>query len=102
LTTSQTATPVIDCRCFLGEGIVWWGPRRALLWTDIEASRYWMHDAEAARKWSLSKRLASFTPNRSGGVLMALEDALVRADFDPSAPGGLRLAHLAHTEADLL
>ena len=89
----DTATPYVDSRCFLGEGIVWWGPRQALLWTDIERSRFWMHDADGARNWKLPKRLASFTPNRSGGLLFALEDGLFRADFDASAPEGLRLAH---------
>jgi L-arabinonolactonase len=99
--TRQTATPFVDSRCFLGEGIVWWAARRALLWTDIEGARFWMHDAEGARNWTLPKRLASFTPNQSGGLLMALEDAIVRADFDPSTPGGLRLEHLADIEPDL-
>lgn len=99
--TRESATPYVDSRCFLGEGIVWWGPRRALLWTDIERSMFWMHDAEGARTWTLPKRLASFTPNRSGGLLFALEDALVRADFDAAAPEGLRLAHLADIEPDL-
>jgi L-arabinonolactonase len=78
--TIPTATVAIDCRCFLGEGIVWWAPRRALLWTDIERSTFWMHDAGGSRSWKLPKRLASFTPNRSGGLLFALEDALFRAD----------------------
>lgn len=96
-----TATVFVDCRCFLGEGIVWWEARQALLWTDIERSRFWMHDTGGTRTWKLPKRLASFTPNRSGGLLIALEDALFRADFDPSAPEGLRLAHLADIEPDL-
>jgi L-arabinonolactonase len=99
--TIPTATVAIDCRCFLGEGIVWWAPRRALLWTDIERSTFWMHDAGGSRSWKLPKRLASFTPNRSGGLLFALEDGLVRADFDASAPEGLRLTHLADIEPDL-
>ena len=99
--TPQTATPYVDCRCFLGEGIVWWADRRALAWTDIERSTLWMHDAGESRNWKLPKRLASFTPNRSGGLLFALEDGIFRADFDDSEPGGLRLAHLADIEPDL-
>jgi L-arabinonolactonase len=99
--TRQTATPFVDSRCFLGEGIVWWAARRALLWTDIEGARFWMHDAGGTRNWTLPKRLASFTPSRSGGLLFALEDGLFRADFDPAAPEGLRLAHLADIEPDL-
>jgi len=99
--TDRTAAPFVDCRCFLGEGITWWAERRALVWTDIERSTLWMHDAAGARSWKLPKRLASFAPNRSGGLLMALEDAIVRADFDASAPEGLRFAHLADIEPEL-
>ena len=100
-TTNQTATPFVDCRCFLGEGILWWAERRALVWTDIERSTFWMHDAAGTRHAKLPKRLASFASNRSGGFLMAFEDALCRADFDAAAPDGLRLAHLADIEPDL-
>ena len=100
-TTRQAATLFVDCRCFLGEGIVWWGSRRALLWTDIEASRLWMHDAAGTRDWKLPSRLGSFAPCTSGALLLALEHGLCRADFDPSAPEGLRLQHLADVEPDL-
>ena len=97
----HSAALFVDCRCFLGEGIVWWPPRRALLWTDIEGARLWMHDAGGSRSWKLPARLGSFAPNQSDGLLLALEHGLFRAEFDTSAPDGLRLARLADVEPDL-
>ena len=99
--TRQTATPFVDCRCFLGEGIIWWVDRKALVWTDIERSTLWMHDAAGARSWKLPKRLCSFAATQSGALLFALEDSICRADFDSSAPDGIRLTHLADIEPDL-
>ena len=72
--TREIATPFIDCRCFLGEGIVWWSDRRALVWTDIERSTLWMHDAAGARNWTLPKRLASFAIGAQAGVRRADDD----------------------------
>jgi sugar lactone lactonase YvrE len=95
------STVFVDCRCFLGEGIAWWGPRRALLWTDIEASRLWMHDAAGARNWELPGRLGSFAPCTSGALLLAVEHGLFRAHFDTSATDGLRLERLSDVEPDL-
>ena len=59
---TQTATLALDCRCTLGEGIVWSPRLRSLLWTDIETSTLWMyrpHD-RMTRQWSLPDRLGSF------------------------------------------
>src|SRR4051812_48761434 len=95
------ATTYVGCRCFLGEGITWWGPRRALVWTDIEACRLWMHDAAGSRHWKLPARLGSFAPCTSGALLLAIEKGLYRATFDASAPDGLSLTPLADIEDGL-
>jgi L-arabinonolactonase len=100
-TTRQAAKVFDDCRCFLGEGIVWWSPHRALAWTDIEQSRLWMHDAGGTRNWKLPARLGSFAPCASGALLMAFEHGLFRGEFDTSAPDGLTLERLADVELDL-
>jgi L-arabinonolactonase len=95
------ATLFVDCRCTLGEGIVWWAARRALLWTDIEASALWTHDARGACRVKLPARLGSLAPCTSGAILLGLEHGLYRAQVDKTEPTGLRLTLLCDVEADL-
>jgi len=97
----QTAELFVDCRCALGEGIVWWAPRRALLWTDIDAARLWMHDAGGTRSWTLPARLGCLAPCESGALLLGLEKGLFHVDLDVSGRGELHLTPLADVEADL-
>lgn len=91
----------VDCRCTLGEGIVWWPRRRALIWTDIEAPRLWAHDAGGTRSWSMPSRLGSLAPCTSGALLLGLEKGLFRAELDLSAGKPPHLVPLAGVETDL-
>lgn len=98
------ATLLVDCRCTLGEGIVWWPERRALLWTDIEASRLWMHTRDDGKTidWSLPDRLGSMALCRSGTLLLGLAKGIFVADIDRTPAGGhLDVAPLASFEPDL-
>jgi L-arabinonolactonase len=97
----DTATLFVDCRCTLGEGIVWWPRHRALLWTDIESSRLWLHDAGGARSWALPARLGSFAPCASGALLLGLETGLFRAEMDLAGAAPPRLAPIVEVEANL-
>jgi L-arabinonolactonase len=97
----ETATLFVDCRCALGEGIVWWPRRGALLWTDIEGARLWMWDAGGSRSWKLPARLGSLAPCESGALLLGLEKAIFSADLDGSTPDALVLTPLAAVEGDL-
>ena len=97
----RAATLFVDCRCFLGEGIVWWAAHRALVWTDIERSRLWMHDAAGDRSWPLPSRLGSLAPCRSGALLLGLEAGLARAELDRGGDDAPRLTPLADVERDL-
>lgn len=94
------ATLAVDCRCTLGEGIVWWAPRRALLWTDIESSALWIRDATGARPMRLPARLGSLAPCRSGALLLGLEHGLFHAHLDETSPDGIRMTSLSDVEAD--
>jgi L-arabinonolactonase len=80
---SSSATLLVDCRCTLGEGIVWWAERRSLLWTDIERSTLWMHhlDDNATRQWPLPDRLGSFAICESGRLLLGLAKNLAFAEL---------------------
>jgi len=95
------ATLFVDCRCALGEGVVWWPRHRALVWTDIDASRLWVHDAGGARSWPLPSRLGSLAPCASGAVLLGLEKGLCRADIDLSTGAAPTLVPLAGVETGL-
>lgn len=78
----------VDCRCTLGEGLVWSAERRSLLWTDIEGSMLWMyrpHD-QVTRNWSLPDRLGSFAMCESGRLLLGLAKNLAVADIDAAGP----------------
>jgi sugar lactone lactonase YvrE len=75
----------VDCRCTLGEGIVWDTKRRALFWTDIEKSTLWMHDEAGTRSWRTPDRLGCFALCASGHVLLALAKGLYLADIDRAA-----------------
>ena len=88
------STLALDCRCTLGEGIVWSPDLQSVLWTDIEKSTLWMyrpHDG-IARQWSLPDRLGCFAMCRSGRLLLGLAKSLAFAqvDFDGDSP--LRIA----------
>jgi L-arabinonolactonase len=100
----DTAALFVDCRCQLGEGIVWWARHGALLWTDIEGSQLWAHDAAGTRTWALPERLGSLAPCASGALLLGLETGLFRAQIDlASADSGdvLSVAPLIEVEPDL-
>ena len=97
----DTASLFVDCRCQLGEGIVWWARHRALLWTDIESARLWVHDAGGTRNWTLPARLGSMAPCASGALLLGLEKGLFRAEIDLASAAPPRLVSLAEVEPDL-
>jgi L-arabinonolactonase len=92
---------VVDCRCRLGEGIVWWARHQALLWTDIEGACLWMHDARGTRSWPLPSRLGSLAPCASGAVLLGLEKGLFLADISLSTGAAPSLVPLADVETSL-
>jgi sugar lactone lactonase YvrE len=97
----ETATLVVDCRCTLGEGIVWCPRRRWLLWTDIDSASLWMWDGSGTRRWTLPARLGSFALCESGGLLLGLEKGLFLADLDGATPDALALTPLVDVEAGL-
>ena len=49
----MNAALVVDCRCDLGEGLLWCSERRAWLWTDIERSQLWMYGTRARSRAAL-------------------------------------------------
>lgn len=97
----DTATLFVDCRCQLGEGIIWWARHRALLWTDIDGSRLWVHDAAGTRNWPLPARLGSLVPCASGALLLGLENGLFRAEIDLGSTAAPGLVPLIDVEPDL-
>lgn len=74
----------MDCRCTLGEGVLWWPARRALVWTDIEQSTLWIHCVadRVTRTWALPDRLGSLAICESGRLLLGLAKGLALADVD--------------------
>jgi L-arabinonolactonase len=85
--SDSKATLAVDCRCTLGEGIVWSSRLRSALWTDIEKSTLWMyrpHD-RSTRTWSLPDRLGSFAVCESGRLLLGLAKSLAFADLDAAS-----------------
>ncbi len=95
---TSTAELYVDCRCTLGEGILWDPRRRALLWTDIERSTLWLRDDQGLRSWRVPDRLGSFALCASGRVLLALAKGLFVADIDSAAGSDLPVQALAPVE----
>ncbi len=98
----EPATLLVDCRCTLGEGIVWWPERRCLLWTDIEGRRLWMHriDDNVTRQWPLPDRLGSFAICESGRLLFGLAKQLAFADLENRDGVELRIEHVIAVDPD--
>jgi sugar lactone lactonase YvrE len=96
------ATLAVDSRCTLGEGITWWTGRGALLWTDIQASRLWMHApaGSSTRTWNLPDRLGSLAVCRSGALLLGLAKGLFLATLDNTGPD-LAVTPVVAVEPDL-
>ena len=80
----------VDCRCELGEGILWDDREQALLWTDIQAARLWRHypSSGATQSWRLPDRLGSFALCASGRLLLGLAKGLYLADLRSSETNG--------------
>lgn len=96
------ATLLVDARCHLAEGIVWWEERDALLWTDIPASTLWLHDAASgrSRQCVLPSPLGSFAICESGRLLLALAKTICLVDLD--AAGGIAaMTSVAELEMEL-
>jgi sugar lactone lactonase YvrE len=91
---------IVDCKCTLGEGILWCGARHALLWTDIQNATLWMHRPGdgAVRKWSLPDRLGCFALCESGRLLLGLAKGLFYADPDSAAEEPLQVSLIAAVE----
>ena len=101
--TDSVATLALDCRCTLGEGIVWSPRLRSVLWTDIERSTLWLyrpHD-RFERTWSLPDRLGSFALCESGRLLLGLAKSLAFADLDAASGADLPVVPVVPIEAPL-
>jgi len=84
---STPSTLLADCRCTLGEGLLWDARAQAWLWTDIEGARMWRHDPAtgATTSWRLPDRTGSFAICQSGQLLLGLSKGLAWGALDGSA-----------------
>lgn len=100
---SPSAVLAVDCRCTLGEGLLWWGERDCLLWTDIQSSRLWRHSPAtgATRSWSLPSRLGSLAICESGSLLLAFAKGLCLADIIDAPGDALRTVPIVTLELEI-
>jgi L-arabinonolactonase len=98
-----SAALFVDCRCTLGEGILWWPERRALVWTDIERSSLWLCDtaSRATTTFGLPDRLGSLAICESGRVLLGLAKGLFLASLDAPSASALHVEQVAAVDPDL-
>lgn len=98
----EFAELMVDCRCTLGEGILWCPQREVLLWTDIESARLWRYDptTQRAQHLNLPDRLGSFGLCESGQLLLGLAKGLFLAEPDWEANALPVLSLLTSVEAD--
>lgn len=97
----EVAELAVDCRCLLGEGILWSAQHATLLWTDIQGARLWMHHPAQQRthSWSLPDRLGSLALCNSEHLLLGLAKGLYLAPFDVGADALAPLTLLTPVEA---
>jgi sugar lactone lactonase YvrE len=90
----------VDCRCALGECVLWSPRLQALFWTDITRGQLWTRRPEdgVARHWDVHAKLGCFGFCSDGRVLLGLAKGLSLAEF---GSGDLRLTHLVDVEADI-
>ena len=69
---------LLDCSCFLGEGIQWNADRARLYWTDIFRKSLWSCDenGEDAQRQELPEDLCAFAFAENGLILAAFTDGL--------------------------
>jgi len=96
----ELAELVMDCRCTLGEGILWCPRREVFWWTDIQSSCLWMHspDKRKTRRWDLPDRLGCLAHCESGKLLLGLANGLFLADLDVDSDDAPRLSPLTPVE----
>lgn len=94
---------VVDCRCVLGEGLMWSVGRHAVLWTDIQASALWMYwpDDGSTRTWRLPDRLGSLAIGESGKLLLGLAKGLYVTDIDAADGPDLSVTLIVPVEPHL-
>jgi L-arabinonolactonase len=93
---------VVDSRCALGESVLWCERRTALFWTDIDASRLWMHRPYRGitHSWALPDRLGSLALCQTGQLLLGMAKGLYLADPDAAQDETLSLEKLVDVEAE--
>ena len=77
----MNATLWADCRCVLGEGIVWSARRGALLWTDIEGATVWQapHPHGEPRTWARRDRVGHIAECESGEFILSYTKKICRS-----------------------
>lgn len=79
----------VDCRCVLGEGILWSPRRRALVWTDIEGARVWQapHPDGTPCSWAMPDRVGCLAECESGAFLLGFTKKICRSTLAGSQEG---------------
>lgn len=77
----------VDCRCVLGEGILWSARRRALVWTDIQSARVWQapHPGGELRTWAMPDRVGCMAECESGAFLLGFTKKICRSTLGTAA-----------------
>lgn len=81
---SPAASLLIDCRCALGESILYSDRDDALLWTDILGPALWRYDihSDLVRTWPMPAPLGCIGLGTDGRLLLGLAKGLYSVDID--------------------
>lgn len=90
--STSAASLWVDCRCVLGEGILWSARRRALVWTDIEGARIWQapHPDGEPHTFAVRDRVGFLAECESGEFILGFAKAISRSPL-----GTVALAEVA-------
>ncbi|MBN8260695.1 MAG: SMP-30/gluconolactonase/LRE family protein [Xanthomonadales bacterium] len=101
--SQATTSLLLDCRCELGEGILWCSRRRVLYWVDILVCALWRCDPASghAQSWRVPEPLGCIGLGEDGRLLLGLAKGLYAADVEAALEQpALALQKLADVEAD--
>ncbi len=87
--------PLDNSLCSVGESPLWSASEQALYWVDIEgrALHRWLASSQRSQQWRLAERPACVALHSQGGLVCALESAVVQLRLH--ADGGFDTASLA-------
>jgi sugar lactone lactonase YvrE len=93
-----------DCRCALGEGVVWNEADRSLYFVDIDAQQVLACDADggAQRRWAMPEPIGWLLPRRGGGWVGGFARGVANLSLQGGGVSDIEWLHRLHDDGSPL